>query len=222
MFGRLESVLNSEITTLGHPRAALLGFAVAVLAYNLLALLKRCVEHAHRQEAPQIDCCHLPPGPARQGRLRGLAHRRAARVLAELSATGQRSGGAAPAGFGPAHHPPASGHQQARPQDRKPQGLGCPSQGSGACFHGTGAQGSEGTKTLKGMHLRRGKNQQRQGAAALAAPAACRGFLPDPKLISLRAVGHFGRHGPTSQPRCAARHSNRRPWNQPLLSDLTN
>ena len=26
MFGRLESVLNSEITTLGHPRAALLGF----------------------------------------------------------------------------------------------------------------------------------------------------------------------------------------------------
>lgn len=55
MFGRLESVLNSEITTLGHPRAALLGFTVAVLAYNLLSLLKRCVEHAHRQEAPQLD-----------------------------------------------------------------------------------------------------------------------------------------------------------------------
>jgi len=55
MFGRLESVLNSEISTLGHPRAALLGFTVAVLAYNLLSLLKRCVEHAHRQEAPQLD-----------------------------------------------------------------------------------------------------------------------------------------------------------------------
>ena len=55
MFGRLESVLNSEITTLGHPRAALLGFTVAVLAYNMLSLLKRCVEHAHRQEAPQFD-----------------------------------------------------------------------------------------------------------------------------------------------------------------------
>lgn len=55
MFGRLESVLNSEITTLGHPRAALLGFTVAVLAYNMLSLIKRYVEHAHRQEAPQLD-----------------------------------------------------------------------------------------------------------------------------------------------------------------------
>ena len=55
MFGRLESVLNSEISTLGHPRAALLGFTVAVLAYNMLSLIKRCVEHAHRQEAPQLD-----------------------------------------------------------------------------------------------------------------------------------------------------------------------
>jgi IS4 transposase len=55
MFGRLESVLNSEIATLGHPRAALLGFTVAVLAYNQLSLLKRCVEHAHRQGAPQLD-----------------------------------------------------------------------------------------------------------------------------------------------------------------------
>lgn len=57
MFGRLESVLHSELTTLGHPRAALLGFTVAVLAYNLLLLLKRCVEHAHRQEARQLDVC---------------------------------------------------------------------------------------------------------------------------------------------------------------------
>ena len=55
MFGRLESVLNSEMATLGHPRAALLGFTVAVLAYNMLSLIKRCVEHAHRQEAPQLD-----------------------------------------------------------------------------------------------------------------------------------------------------------------------
>jgi IS4 transposase len=55
MFQRLESVLNSEIKSLGHPRAALLGFATAVLAYNVLALLKRVVEHAHRAEHPQLD-----------------------------------------------------------------------------------------------------------------------------------------------------------------------
>jgi IS4 transposase len=32
MFQRLESVLHSEIASLGHPRAALLGFAVSLLA----------------------------------------------------------------------------------------------------------------------------------------------------------------------------------------------
>ena len=55
MFHRLESVLNSEIKTLGHPRAALLGFAVAVLAYNVLALLKQLIEHAHRPDHPELD-----------------------------------------------------------------------------------------------------------------------------------------------------------------------
>ena len=55
MFQRLESVLESEIRSLGNPRAALLGFAVAVLAYNVLAVLKRSVEHAHRDREPQLD-----------------------------------------------------------------------------------------------------------------------------------------------------------------------
>jgi IS4 transposase len=55
MFQRLESVLHSELTTLGHPRAALLGFAVSLLAYNLLALLKRFVEYAHRPQLPAFE-----------------------------------------------------------------------------------------------------------------------------------------------------------------------
>ena len=47
-------MLHSEIKSLGHPRAALLGFAVAVLAYNVLSLLQRAVEHAHRQQTPDL------------------------------------------------------------------------------------------------------------------------------------------------------------------------
>ncbi len=68
MFGRLESVLNSELRSLGHPRAALLGFAAAVLACNVLALLQRAVERAHQPlPAPptgappplEVSCFHL-------------------------------------------------------------------------------------------------------------------------------------------------------------------
>jgi IS4 transposase len=54
-FGRLESVLNSEIKDLGHPRAVLLGFAVAVLAYNVLSRLKAVTEQAHRPTHPDLD-----------------------------------------------------------------------------------------------------------------------------------------------------------------------
>src|SRR3712207_5062465 len=61
MFQRLEAALHSEIRSLGHPRAALLGFAVAVLAYNVLALLQRCIERAHQDTNPalQVSAYHL-------------------------------------------------------------------------------------------------------------------------------------------------------------------
>jgi IS4 transposase len=61
MFQRLEAALHSEIRSLGHPRAALLGFAVAVLAYNVLALLQRCIERAHQDTDPalQVSAYHL-------------------------------------------------------------------------------------------------------------------------------------------------------------------
>jgi len=62
MFGRLEHVLNSEMASLGHPRAALLGFAVSVLAYNVLAVLACCVEQAHHQPPnppPGVSTYHL-------------------------------------------------------------------------------------------------------------------------------------------------------------------
>lgn len=50
MFQRLESALNSEIAALGHPRAALLAFGVAVLAHNVLALIERAIEVRHQLE----------------------------------------------------------------------------------------------------------------------------------------------------------------------------
>lgn len=48
MFQRLEAALNSEIAARGHPRAALLAFGVAVLAYNVLALIERAVAIRHQ------------------------------------------------------------------------------------------------------------------------------------------------------------------------------
>jgi IS4 transposase len=50
MFQKLESVLQSEIRTLGYPRAALFSFCVAVLTYNVLSMLQTAVETAHRIE----------------------------------------------------------------------------------------------------------------------------------------------------------------------------
>jgi IS4 transposase len=49
LFQRLESVLHSEVRTLGHPRAALLAFGVALLAYNVLALLQTAVRVRHER-----------------------------------------------------------------------------------------------------------------------------------------------------------------------------
>lgn len=48
MFHRLEAALNSEIATLGHPRAALLALSVAVLAYNVIALIERTIAIGHQ------------------------------------------------------------------------------------------------------------------------------------------------------------------------------
>jgi IS4 transposase len=49
MFQRLESVLQSELRTLGQPKAALLAFGTAVVAYNVLSVLQTAVEAAHPQ-----------------------------------------------------------------------------------------------------------------------------------------------------------------------------
>lgn len=55
LFQRLESVLHSEVRTLGHPRAALLAFGVALLAYNVLALLQTAVRIQHARTLNQAQ-----------------------------------------------------------------------------------------------------------------------------------------------------------------------
>jgi IS4 transposase len=55
MFQRLESVLNSEIAALGHPRAALLAFGIAALAYNVLAVISAAVKRQHQLDATKLE-----------------------------------------------------------------------------------------------------------------------------------------------------------------------
>lgn len=55
MFGRLESVFQSEVAGLGNPRAALLAFGVACMTYNILAVLQAAVETEHRLDAANFQ-----------------------------------------------------------------------------------------------------------------------------------------------------------------------
>jgi IS4 transposase len=49
-FHELTVALNCELETLGYPKAALFGFAVAVAAYNVLAVLKAAMRAVHGEE----------------------------------------------------------------------------------------------------------------------------------------------------------------------------
>ena len=55
LFQRLESVLYSEVSSLGPPRAALLAFGVAVMADNVLAILQAAVRARHDLQAADIE-----------------------------------------------------------------------------------------------------------------------------------------------------------------------
>ena len=46
-FQHLAQDLNTEIKTLGYPRAALFGFCIGVVAYNILAVLKATLRQVH-------------------------------------------------------------------------------------------------------------------------------------------------------------------------------
>ena len=49
-FQELEAHLHSEINALGYPKAALFGFCVALVAYNVLAVVKAALRSVHGEE----------------------------------------------------------------------------------------------------------------------------------------------------------------------------
>ncbi len=50
MFQELEAHLHSEVNTLGYPRAALFAFSIAVVAYNVLAVIKGAMRRVHGEQ----------------------------------------------------------------------------------------------------------------------------------------------------------------------------
>ncbi len=50
MFQQLESHLHSEINTLGYPKAALFGFSIALIAYNIMAAVKAAMRSIHGEQ----------------------------------------------------------------------------------------------------------------------------------------------------------------------------
>lgn len=48
-FQRIEKYLNSEIETLAYPKAALFGFALALVAYNVFSVVVAALESAHEK-----------------------------------------------------------------------------------------------------------------------------------------------------------------------------
>ena len=70
-FGELAAALHGEVAGLGYPRAALFAFAVALCAYNVLAVLKAGIRAAHGAAAePGVSGYHVANEVA--GASRGL------------------------------------------------------------------------------------------------------------------------------------------------------
>jgi hypothetical protein len=55
VFHELTVALNCELNTLGYPKAALFGFCVAVVAYNILAVVKAALRAVHGEEKVQRE-----------------------------------------------------------------------------------------------------------------------------------------------------------------------
>ncbi len=50
MFQQLEAHLNSEVNSLGYPKAALFAFCIALIAYNAIAVIKASLRRVHGED----------------------------------------------------------------------------------------------------------------------------------------------------------------------------
>ena len=71
-FHKLQRDLRSEIDTLGYPRAALFGFAVAVIAYNAMAAVQAALRAAHGAEFVDQELSHYQMAEEIEGPYRGM------------------------------------------------------------------------------------------------------------------------------------------------------
>jgi hypothetical protein len=55
MFQQLESYLNSEINALGYPKAALFGFSMAIVAFNIMSVVKASLRRVHGEDKIQKE-----------------------------------------------------------------------------------------------------------------------------------------------------------------------
>ena len=54
-FQHLEAYFHSEINTLGYPKAALFGFCLALVAYNMLAMVMTALRSVHGEGSIDQD-----------------------------------------------------------------------------------------------------------------------------------------------------------------------
>jgi IS4 transposase len=71
-FHKLQRDLKSEIDTLGYPRAALFGFAVAVIAYNAMSAVQGALRAAHGDRFVDEELSHYELAHAIEGPYEGM------------------------------------------------------------------------------------------------------------------------------------------------------
>jgi hypothetical protein len=71
-FHKLQRDLHSEIDTLGYPRAALFGFAVAVIAYNAMSAVQGALRAAHGDRFVDEELSHYQLANAIEGPYEGM------------------------------------------------------------------------------------------------------------------------------------------------------